>query len=460
MKELIILVLTGVLVMFSEILRSRSFTRPLVWLGLLAALGVTLYDRFLGATETIFPEFPMLTFNATTLGFIQVLLVLMLLWQWLMPRFFDRAETITDLQALVIFSLIGAVCMVSFDDLIIFFLGLEILSIPLYVLAASNKNSALSNEAGYKYFLMGAFASALTLMGIALLYGATGSFNMSQISAAIARMPAQNISFVSTAAMILMAGLSFKIAAAPFHFWAPDVYQGAPTPITAFMAVIVKTAAIAAMYHIFNNGLGGLAGDWLPIIAGISALSILFGNIGALLQDNVKRMLAYSSIAHAGYMLMAVMAGQTYSAANLSFYVAGYGLASLAAFTVLYHLSHNNAQNNEVSAFDGLGKSHPVLAAVMAIALISLAGIPPAVGFMGKYQIFAGVIQRGLIWPVIVGVIGSLISVYYYFRVIVAMYTKPQSSVQTPNMTLAEEAALLFVAGLILLAGIFPGVLS
>jgi NADH-quinone oxidoreductase subunit N len=458
MKEILIPIITGMLALFTEILLVRKATYWVVLSGLLLTFAAAIYDLNVGQYDKLYGDFVMLEMTQTALGFIAVLSLLTASWFVLAHRYFTEEAKSVDYQALVIFSFVGAICMVSFTNLIMFFLGLEILSIPMYVLAGSRKLNLRSNEAAFKYFLMGAFASALTLMGIALLYGATGSFDLYVIADRVSNSALELHSLAGYGALFLIGGMSFKIAAAPFHFWAPDVYQGAPTPVTALMAVMVKTAAIVSMLLVFQGALGRIAGSWTNILAVIAAVSILLGNLIALWQESVKRLLAYSSIAHAGYLLIAVLVGTGYASQGLTLYTLSYGAATLLAFFVLYFLTRNNGNNTEVSALEGLGKSHPMLAGIMTVAFLSLAGIPPTSGFMAKYLLFAAGLQTGYIWLIVIAVIGSLISLFYYLKVISAMYFGEPSSIQRPELTWSEEAVLLFLAGLTLLLGILPSI--
>jgi NADH-quinone oxidoreductase subunit N len=355
----------------------------------------------------------------------------------------------TDRYALVLFAIFGAVLMASYSNMVMLFLGIEILSIPLYVLAGSRKDDLFSNESSMKYFLLGAFATGFLLFGIALLYGYSGSFDISTIYTksqssiggfSISQHPSNVLLYGGI--LFILIGLSFKVAAVPFHFWTPDVYQGAPTPVTAFMASIVKIAAFAAFLRLFLNAFSGTQNAWLGVVWTLSALTILLGNITAVYQTSIKRMLAYSSISHAGYMLLAILAMNQHSAGAILYYTAAYSVSTIAAFAVLSILESANSQSLLVSdeqqttgagqlttiTFDslaGLAKQNKFLAFAMTIAMLSLAGIPPLAGFFGKYYIFTSAIQSGYLYLVLIAVLGSLIAVYYYFRVIIVMYREP-----------------------------------
>jgi NADH-quinone oxidoreductase subunit N len=352
----------------------------------------------------------------------------------------------------------GAVVMTSYSNLSMLFIGIEILSISLYVLAASNKKDRRSNEAGFKYFLMGSFVSGFLLLGIALVYGATGTFNLLEMRAYIASGVALPGFFYVGVILILLAML-FKISAAPFHFWAPDVYEGAPTPITAFMSTIVKTAAFAAFYRLFSTSFVSLDYVWVNIVIVLAGLTLAVGNITAVFQTNVKRMLAYSSIAHAGYMLLALAALTSTSSGSILFYATAYSFASISAFVVLINVFKAKG-SYDISAFNGLAKSNPLLAFTMTVSMLSLAGIPPFAGFFAKYFIFTTALNSDMLWIVLVAVLASLVGVYYYFKVIIAMYFGKADVVSSYNVSQLHKALLVICLLITLALGIFPGLLS
>lgn len=346
--------------------------------------------------------------------------------------------------------------MIGYADLSMFFIGLEILSISLYVLAGSDKKIIRSNEAGLKYFLMGAFATGFLLFGIALIYGATGSFNLAVIAQHLQSLNTVP-GFVYAGILFMLVGLTFKIAAVPFHFWAPDVYEGSPTLITAFMSTVVKTAAFAAFYRLFSTCFVSISDWWVTLLAIISALSMLTGNILAVYQQSFKRMLAYSSISHAGYMLMAIVAINQISAGAIFMYAAAYSFASIGAFACLNALSMNGNEN--VSALAGLGKQKPLIAVLLSILILSMAGIPPVAGFFAKYYIFYGALQSGYIWLVIVAIISSLIGVYYYFRVIYTMFAVTPSTENKTYFNQMNPTVILICAVLVIILGVAPSLL-
>jgi NADH-quinone oxidoreductase subunit N len=334
------------------------------------------------------------------------------------------------------------------------FLGIEILSISMYVLAGSKKHDVYSNESAFKYLIMGSFATGFLLFGVALIYGATGSFDLSEIKIFVLSHQGNVAPIFYAGVLLMLVGMAFKVSAAPFHFWAPDVYQGAPTVITAFMATIVKTAAFAAFLRLFSNAFSNVSDSYSGIIAVMSAITLLVGNISAVLQTSTKRMLAYSSVAHAGYMLLALVAANSYSNSAILFYTAAYSIGSIGTFCVL-NLVTNAKGNDTVEAFNGLGKTNPMLAFVMTLALLSLAGIPPTAGFFAKYYIFTAAFYSGYTGLVIIAVIASLIGVYYYFRLIIAMYFK-DSTDEVPVDQNNHQLLLILVAVAIIALGLFP----
>lgn len=330
-----------------------------------------------------------------------------------------------ELYPLILLATAGMMLMASGTDLMTIFLGLELLSVCLYVLAGFNRANIKSNEAGLKYFLLGAFSTGFLLYGMALTYGATGTTKVGKIAAFVAQNGNVVTSPMFVVGMLLMAvGFSFKIAAAPFHMWTPDVYEGAPTPMTAFMSAGPKAAGFAAFLRVFFMALPALHTDWRPLLWVLAVLTMTIGNIIALSQDNIKRMLAYSSIAHAGYALVGFTAGNAEGVAGIMFYMLSYAFMNIGAFAIIVLVGKKGEGNNNVSDYAGFGFKHPVLALAMSVFLFSLAGMPPTAGFIGKFYLFSGAIKAGYIWLAIIGVLNSAASVYYYLRVMVFMYMK------------------------------------
>ena len=327
-----------------------------------------------------------------------------------------------EYYALILLSTLGMILMVTANDLLLFFLALETMSMAVYVLTGMWRERRQASEAAMKYFLNGAFASGFLLYGIALIFGATGSTNLTRITAALAQHGIQGHPLLSAGVFLLLIGLAFKVAAVPFHFWVPDVYEGAPTSVTGFMAVGVKAAAFAGWARIFLHQLAPMDGEWSFVLWAIAVLTMTVGNVVAIAQTSVKRMLAYSSIAHAGYLLIGFVVGGEVGGAALLFYLLAYTLMTLGAFGVLMALKEGDEDNDQYGHFAGIGFKRPFLGMAMSIFMLSLAGFPPLGGFTGKFYIFRSAIVSGYTELTIIGVLNSLLSVIYYLRVIVKMY--------------------------------------
>jgi NADH-quinone oxidoreductase subunit N len=332
------------------------------------------------------------------------------------------AET-GEFYVLVLLSAVGMTLMASAGDLIIVFLGLETMSLALYVLAGTFKSRIESGEASMKYFLLGSFASGFFVYGIALIFGAAGSTNLDRIGAALAagagRDPLLLVGFG-----LLVVGFGFKISSVPFHMWASDVYQGAPTSITTLIATGSKAAAFAALLRVLLSALRSAQGDWALLLWGLAVLSMTVGNVVAIAQQNLKRMLAYSSIAHVGYILVGVVAGGSLGNASVLFYLLVYTFTTAGAFGVILLLERNGHEAVDVRDFAGLAGRHPVMALVLTIFLLSLVGIPPTAGFVGKFYLFGAAVRAGYIWLAVIGVLNSALAAYYYLRIVIYMYMR------------------------------------
>lgn len=363
-----------------------------------------------------------------------------------------------ELYPLILFTVVGMMLMASGTDLMTIFLGLEVMSVSLYVLAGFNRANIRSNEAGLKYFLLGAFSTGFLLYGMALTYGATGSTRILKIAEQVAQMTSPATNIMLLAGMLLMiTGFSFKIAAAPFHMWTPDVYEGAPTPMTAFMSAGPKAAGFAAALRLLLVAFPTMQADWSQLFWILAVLTMTVGNITALRQDNIKRMLAYSSIAHAGYALVGLTAGNGTGVAGILFYMLSYAFMNIGAFAVVILVAKKGETNGNVQDFAGLGFKHPLLAVSMCVFLFSLAGMPPTAGFIGKFYLFSGAIQQGYIWLAIIGVLNSAASVYYYLRVMVFMYMKsPTEDFSWMKITAPATLALIISVSGSLIPGIIP----
>jgi NADH-quinone oxidoreductase subunit N len=347
--------------------------------------------------------------------------------------------------------LAGAVAMVSFGNLAMFFLGIEVLSIALYILAASDRMNLKSNEAGMKYFLMGSFASGIILFGICLIYGAMGSFDVTEISelSQSAELPI----WFPIGIVLVTIGMLFKVAAVPFHFWAPDVYEGSPALTTALMSTLAKVVAMATLYKLLSVMNADVSESFKMVVVIISMASMTVGNIMALRQTNVKRMLAFSGVSHAGFMLMTLLSLST-SAGSLLYYASAYSLSGIAAFSVILYVCKNR-DNEDVVNFHGLGKTNPLLAAILTAALLSMAGIPIFAGFFAKLVLFNQTIQAGYLALVIVAVVNSIISVGYYFKLILAMYTKEPNEERKGTTVIIYAVAVIAIV-LNIALGLYP----
>jgi len=448
MNTLIAITGLGVLCLLFEILNFRKAIVPITILGLIAILGIN-YSEY-NSPESFYNN--MIEVSTFSTSFSALFIVLMIFLVALSHDFYeDHPTKISDFIAIKIFMLAGAVAMVSFGNLAMFFLGIEVLSISLYILAASERLNIKSNEAGMKYFLMGSFASGIILFGICLIYGAMGTFDLAEITdwSSSAELP---IWFPIGTAMVTI-GMLFKVAAVPFHFWAPDVYEGSPSLTTATMSTLVKVVAIATLYKLMTAMNADLSEAFINIIIVISIASMTVGNIMALKQTNVKRMLAFSGISHAGFMLMALLSIST-SAGSLLYYATAYSLAGIAAFAVILYVCKNK-EDEDIENFNGLGKNNPLMAAVLTASLLSMAGIPIFAGFFAKMVLFDQTIQAGHLVVVIAAVINSIISVGYYFKLILAMYSKePNEEVAKTPFVFYAVAVIAILLNVVL--GIFP----
>ncbi len=451
MKSLLLLSGIGVISLLAEIFNFKKRLFPIVILSLLAVIAASIKDW----NTNIHYYNEMMVFDNFAISFTVLICVVSILWFFMSKDYFTNETNITDHTALVIFSLVGTLCMVSYNNMVMLFLGIEILSLSLYVLAGSKKNDLRSNEAAIKYFLMGSFATGFLLFGIALIYGTTGLFHLHKITQFI-QSNVENLPVMFTAGVLMiLVGLSFKIAAVPFHFWAPDVYQGSPISITAFMSTVVKTAAFAAFFRLFATSFSQISSSWNDSLGIICAITLLVGNVTAAYQTSVKRLLAFSSIAHAGYMLIALLSLSKIAASSILFYASAYSVASIASFTVLYSILQT--KEDAIESFNGLNKRNPFLAFVMTLALLSLAGIPPLAGFFAKYYIFTAAVETNYTWLVLIAVIASLIGIYYYFKLIIAMYFKQDKSNQAIEVSLTHQLILVVAFVLMLVLGIAPG---
>jgi len=454
MNTLILISVLPIVLLYLGLYKAKKALLPVAVIGLLAALGLAL------AQWTSFDEakpiyHDMMLFNNYSIAFSAITILSTILILLLSKDYFERISShVAEYYAIILFSLAGIIVMVSYYNLTMLFIGIEIMSVSLYILAGIKKNDFASNEAALKYFLMGAFSTGFLLFGIALIYGATGSFNLAVIRDWIVAHPYGVDPMLGTGIMLIIVGLCFKVGAAPFHFWTPDVYEGSPTLITAFMSTVVKTAGFAAFLRLFSICFAPMASFWMPALLIITILTLFIGNITALYQQSFKRMLAFSSISHAGYLLFAIVALGASSANSVFVYASAYSIASIIAFAALILVQQQSGSDN-FESFNGLAKKNPFLAFVLTISMLSLAGIPLTAGFMGKFFMFSAALSHYQIWLVVLAVINAIISIFYYFRVIIAMYfrTAETNEVQVPAY---YSFVLGFSALITIIIGIYP----
>lgn len=457
MNTLIYTACLGLFGLLAEIFNLRKYLIPIMVLGLAVIFSLNLQTW--NHPETHFNG--MLTDSNFSTAFSGLAIFIMLIILILAGDFYtssDDEKHISDYMAILVFTLCGALMMFSYANMAMLFLGIETLSISLYVMAGSRRFEVKSNEAGFKYFLMGSFASAFLLFGIALIFGVTGTFSIDGIGVYM-RAHADQLDPLFIVGMLLMIfAMLFKVSAAPFHFWAPDVYEGAPSLITALMSTLVKIAAFAAFYKLLSVCFVFALGKAEIILTVSCAATLLIGNLVALTQDNFKRLLAYSGISHAGYMLLAIISLQGSTDSALFLYSAGYAVASLAAFAIAITVFKATGTES-ISGFNGLGKKNPMLAAGLSMAMLSLAGIPPFAGFFGKYFIFSEAMRNGYQNLVFLAIISSIIGVFYYMKVIVAMYSKPANEFEV-KPTFSYQLVMIVCILLSIFIGIFPGLFT
>jgi len=375
-------------------------------------------------------------------------------------RYLDREQAETgEYHALLLFSVVGQCVMVAANDLIMIFIGLEISSIATYVLAGYLRDDKRNNEAALKYFLLGSFATAFLLYGVALIYGVSATTKLDEIRTALSNPSGDSFALVSVAAALIFVGLAFKVSGAPFQIWAPDVYQGAPAPVSAFLATGPKAAAFAIFLRIFLTAFQTVASGWEPLIWISALLSMTIGNFAALTQTNLKRMLAYSSIGHAGYILVALAARSEIGTAAAMFYLVAYALMNIGAFAVVIHISGKGERNVKIEDLAGLGRRQPVTAAMLTIFLMSLIGVPLTGGFFGKFYIFRAALQANLVWLTVLGLLTTAVAAYYYLRLLVVMYMYEPGEVSNnvEPLTFGLRAALTLSAIGTFVLGIAPG---
>jgi NADH-quinone oxidoreductase subunit N len=452
---LMIIALGAIVVLLVGVRVSDRESEGLGWIALVTiAIAFATSFGLLGAQNVTFSG-ALIADNYTAFFYIVILLAAAVIVLMSLDYVAEEGLPGAEYYALVLFATAGMMLMAAAGDLIIIFLGLETMSISVYVLAGLARTDARSNEAALKYFLLGAFSTGFLLYGIALIYGATGTIKLAPMTTALAHGTHGALLFLGVA--LLLIGFGFKVAAVPFHMWTPDVYEGAPTSVTAFMAVGVKLAAFAAFLRVFLVHLLGVQTDWAWVLWVLAVLTMSTGNIIALMQTNLKRMLAYSAIAHAGYILVAMTAGNSAAGAAILYYLLGYAFTNLGAFAIIIALARRGHPSDLISDLRGLGTREPALAAAMAVLLFSLTGVPPLAGFVGKFSLFSATLSAGYVWLVVIAVLNSVMSAYYYLRPIVAMYADT-GGVEVARMSSrpALVAAIAIAVVATIMIGIYP----
>jgi len=456
MGAIITLSLLAILILYLGLFKAKKTLLPVSILGLAVAAGFSIIQW----NSSAVPLYNgMVLFDHFSLVFTLLMIGITVFILLLSKDYFDIVgEHIAEYYALILFSLTGGLIIVSFYNLSMLFIGIEIMSVALYILAGIRKSDYSSNEASLKYFLMGAFSTGFLLFGIALIYGASGSFGLAEIQAYVQTSSAAISPLFYTGVILFIIGLGFKIGAAPFHFWVPDVYDGSPILITTFMSTAVKVAAIAAFLRLFWFCFEPLSEFWTPVLSIMSIVTLFIGNITALMQQSFKRMLTYSSVSHVGYMLFAILSLGGESANAILIYVGAYSLSTIVAFGGLIAVKRASG-SEQFEAFNGLAKRNPYLSFLITVAMLSLAGIPLTAGFVGKFMMFSAALNNYHLILVIIAVLNAAIGIYYYFRVIVAMYFKPVDR-EVIELNFNYKVALTIATILTICFGLYPALVT
>lgn len=454
MGAIITLGILGILLLYLGLYKAKNALLPVTVVGLLVALGFLVVQWNVDAKPLYHG---MVLFDRYAIAFSALCILVTVLILLLSKEYFRSiSEHLAEYYCLLVLSLMGALLVTAYHNFAMLFVGIEIMSVALYILVGIRKNDAASNEAALKYFLMGAFSTGFLLFGITLMYGAAGTFDLSGLRDYVLAT-AQISPLFYGGILLMLCGLCFKIGAAPFHFWTPDVYDGAPILITAFMSTVVKVAAFVGFFRLFGTVLLPLDEFWTPVLLTITIITLFLGNITALVQTSFKRMMAYSSISHAGYMLFAIISIGAASASSILMYASAYSLASVIAFGSLIVVKRRTG-SDQFESFNGLAKQEPLLAFILTIAMLSLAGIPLTAGFIGKFMMFNNVMGSYNVMLLVIAAVNAAVAVYYYLHVIVNMYFKDSSTPKTPGQQLAGTyKVVLCIAVLLTLAfGIYP----
>jgi NADH-quinone oxidoreductase subunit N len=451
MSALIFTIVLGILVLYLGFVKNKAILSPVAVAGLGVSLILSIKDWGLGSRY--FHD--MILFDNFSIAFnISMIVITVVIFLFGIDYYDSMHIHVAEYYALMLFALTGAFLMTSFSNLIMLFLGIEILSIPLYILAGGKKYSYRSNEASFKYFMLGSFATAIFLFGIALVYGASATFYLPEIKTYIAQLDGHLPPMLMVGLLFILIGVAFKVAAAPFHFWSPDVYEGAPTLVTAFMATVVKTAGFAAFYRLLGMGLLPLPAQLEKALWVMTWLTLLIGNLAALKQTNFKRLLAYSSISHSGFIMLAMLSQHNSSASVILYYTFVYSLATVALFIIFILMKRASDGHEDLMIFRGLYKEKPWIAVLAIVLLMSLAGIPPTSGFMAKYQVFVLSISQGFLLTTIFAIVMAIIGVYYYFFVIREIFTE-RTQANSIVISKLNAALIIFCSIAVLAMGIF-----
>jgi NADH-quinone oxidoreductase subunit N len=445
----------GLAAMLAEAFREPGERMPISGLGLIGLLGAAASTWLLWGRNA--SGFGLVSADAFGLFFVMILVVIGVMTMLMSPALVERDGLPGgEYYALTLFALAGMMLMAMATDLLVIFLALEVLSLSVYVLTALRRDSEASVEGAFKYFILGGFSSAFFLYGLAFVYGLTHTTRLDRIGAALAGASAEHPTLGLLALGLLLVGFGFKVSAVPFHMWTPDAYEGAPTIVAGFMSTGVKAAAFAALVRVLVTAFPSMHGVWYPVIWAMAAVTMVLGTIVGVAQTNLKRMLAYSSIAHAGYLLVGLASSNDTGRGAILFYLLAYGITNLAAFGVIGLFATHDRPNDDLASMAGMSDRHPAMAAVLSVLLLSLGGIPPTAGFVGKWYIFSAAVRAGDYGLAIIGVLTSVVSIFFYIRVIVMMYmAEPGDAPASPApsrgavFTLATAIVLTFYLGIL-----------
>ncbi|HVT46554.1 MAG TPA: NADH-quinone oxidoreductase subunit N [Vicinamibacterales bacterium] len=453
----LIVSLSACAVLLAEAFRRRGEWMPVGWLALIGVMGGLVTSAALWNRNAV--GFGVLVLDNFAIFFNVLICGIGLLTILMSSGTAERDDLpLGEYYALVLFALAGMMLMASTRDLLIVFIGLEVMSLSVYVLTSLKRTDEKSAEGGFKYFILGAFSSAFFLYGIAFAYAVTGTTRLDDLGMRVAGVALEPSVLVILAMVFLLVGFAFKVSAVPFHMWTPDAYQGAPTLVTGFMSTGVKAAAFAAFIRVFLSALEPLRVDWLPVLSAIAGLTMILGTVVGVAQTSVKRMLAYSSIAHAGYLLVGLVAANAAGKASILFYLVAYAVTNLGAFGVLSALCTADRPHDDLRDFAGLAYERPGLAALLTVFLLSLGGFPPTVGFVAKWYIFSAAIQEHLIALAVLGVLTSVVSVFFYLRIVVQMYmAEERAPGHRPHVPAVALTGLVLALAAVFYLGVLPG---